>query len=400
MEARRFGRYYLLDEIAEGGMGAVYVAVPHGSSGPGKLCALKTVLPNGRGRRPDFAARFRDEGWLAISMSHPNVVNVYETGRVDDEFYLAMELIEGQDLGHVLTSYWRHGSVLPIPAALFVVGQLLEGLDYCHRHTDDRGKHLGLVHRDVAPANLLITYDGHVKLADFGLAQSHVKLTHTRPNVVLGKPGYLAPERLRGLPVDHRADIFAAGVVLFEMLTCERYATSRDPAIQLRDLRQRWKTPTSALRSEIPPEVDELVWRATAMAREERFSSAGDFADAVYRALARLDPVYGARQFSRQVMHTLFEPARAHRHLTKLLRSPALFRLLAEGDRVRGGATAERHVGRAPLVSRGRHDARALFGPRSSSALRTIAAMPSPRITRGRRASRPWRERSASWPEA
>jgi serine/threonine protein kinase len=325
---RRFGRYYLLERIATGGMGEIYAAVSRAPQGFGKLTALKTILPHSRGRRPDFAGRFRDEGRLVISMNHPNVVTVYEMGQVEqDEYYLAMELVEGKDLGQLLTRCWRRQIALPLPAALYLVLQVLEALAYCHRHTDEHGAHLGLIHRDVSPANVLVSYDGHVKLADFGLAKSHRKLIHTQPQVVLGKPGYMAPERLLGTPVDHRADLFAAGVLLFELLTCERFAPSREPEDYLSEVVRRSKERPSMVRPDVPAAVDELVRRATAFKADQRFADADAFADAVQRALVACDPCYGARQLSSGVMHTLFHPAQNKRRLQNLLGSTALRRL-------------------------------------------------------------------------
>ncbi len=325
---RRFGRYYLLERIATGGMGEIYAAVSRAPQGFGKLAALKTILPHSRGRRPDFAGRFRDEGRLVISMNHPNVVAVYEVGRVErDEYYLTMELVEGQDLGKLLTHCWRRQIALPVPAALYLVLQVLEALTYCHRHTDEHGAHLGLIHRDISPANVLVSYDGHVKLADFGLAKSHRKLIHTQPQVVLGKPGYIAPERLLGTPVDHSADLFAAGVLLFELLTCERFAPSRDPKDYLTEVVRRATDRPSMHRADVPPEVDELVRRATAFKPDQRYADADSFADAVQRALVASNPCYNSRQLSRTVMHELFDPAQDKRHLQSLLSSKALRRL-------------------------------------------------------------------------
>lgn len=437
---RTFGNYYLLERIASGGMGEVYAAVARAPQGFGKLCALKTILPSHRGGRSDFAGRFRDEGRLVISMNHPNVVSVYEMGRVAEEFYLAMELVEGKDLGQLLTRCWRAQRLLPIPTVLYLVRELLSALDYCHRHTDEHGAHLGLIHRDVSPANVLVSYDGFVKLADFGLAKSHRKLIHTQPQVVLGKPGYMAPERLLGTAVDHRTDIFSAGILLFELLTCERYAPAREPELYLKELVRRQKTPPSALRPDVPPAVDDLVARAVAMDSRARFGSAEEFADALQRVLVQIDPLYGPRQLARQVMGTLFHPTQERRRVQALLNTPELRRLQSqevpvaehresestrrridlerggqqdlvdEAARLREASLRRAEVGRgtdpfdvttesrpiavkdgdlvevpqACVQQRGRPG----FGPRSSSALRTIAAMPPLSI---REASAEWR---------
>ena len=195
-----FGRYILVDRLARGGMGEVYVAVGRGPWGREKLVALKKILP-ALSREPEFRARFQDEARLVIPMSHPNVVQVFEVGRAGDDYFIAMEFIEGPNLGEFLAALCRQQTRrrLPVTAALYVIRELLAGLDYCHHRTDPKGLHLGLVHRDVSPSNVLLSYDGAVKLADFGLALSRFKAYQTQPDRVLGHLGYMAPEAMDGM---------------------------------------------------------------------------------------------------------------------------------------------------------------------------------------------------------
>jgi serine/threonine protein kinase len=316
-----FGRYILLERIASGGMGEVFIAVPRTLWGFDKFFAVKKILP-ALSQEPEFLSRFRDEARLVIPMNHPNVVQVYEVGRVEESYFIAMELVEGCNVGQLLSRCWqyRHRQALPIPAALLIIRELLAGLEYCHRRTDSQGGNLGLVHRDVSPSNVLVSYDGAVKLADFGLALSSIKVVHTKPNHVLGHLGYIAPEGLDGHRLDARADIFSAGVLLFELLTCQRFAPGSDPIAVRQQLLTRGQVRPSALRPEIPAEVDNVAMRAVAANPQDRYPTAQMFHDEVQRALVHLDAVYGARQLSHNVMHTLFDPQRKRQQLMALAR--------------------------------------------------------------------------------
>jgi eukaryotic-like serine/threonine-protein kinase len=315
-----FGRYILLDKIGSGGMGEVFAAVPRTLWGFEKFFAVKKILPP-LCRDPEFLARFRDEARLVIPMNHPNVVQVYEVGRVGEEYFLAMELVDGRNLGRLLARCWRwrHQHRLTVPAALYITRELLTGLEYCHRRTDGAGESLRVVHRDVSPSNVLVSHDGAVKLADFGLASSAHKVVQTRPDLVLGHLGYIAPEALDGRRLDVRADVFSTGVLLFELLTCERFAPGSDPIAVRQQLTTRGRIRPSSLRSDVPTEVDEIVARAVAPSPEDRYPTARAFHDDVQRALVRLEPVYGARELSESVMQTLFDVRRQRQQLLGLL---------------------------------------------------------------------------------
>lgn len=299
-------------------MGELYVGMQGELPGFHKLCAVKKLLPE-LSQQPEFFERFCDEARLVISMAHPNVVSVYEMGSVGPEYFMAMELVHGKDLARVLKRSAHHNNVFDVRAALYVTQQLLSALEYCHRHTDGCGGPLQLVHRDVSPPNVLLSYEGHVKLADFGLALSSVKRVKTNPRVVLGRLGYLSPEQITGGAVDHRADLFSVGVLLFEMLTGERFAAGRSPPHVLELMRERSQLPPSRLRRGVPQVVDLLVRRALAIDPAQRYKSAREFRDVLRRVLARIDPVYSASDFAEAVMQRLFEPERERTKLRRLV---------------------------------------------------------------------------------
>jgi len=301
-------------------MGEIFVAVARGAWGHERFFAIKKILPS-LSQEPEFLARFRDEARLVIPLSHPNVVQVYEVGSAGADYFIVMEFVEGPNLGELLTALWqrRRHERLPVTAALYIIRELLAGLDYCHRRTDPAGLRLNVVHRDVSPSNVLLSFDGEVKLADFGLALSTLKAYTTRPNLVLGHLGYMAPEAMDGRRVDHRADIFCAGVLLFELLTCQRFVQGDDPIVIRRALASRTQLPPSALRGDLPPDVDELVARAVAENPEQRFPTARAFLDAAQRSLIRMDALYGPRRLAESVMKPLMKPEERRRELRALL---------------------------------------------------------------------------------
>jgi hypothetical protein len=299
-------------------MGEIYVAVARGVWGLDKLFAIKKILPS-LSNDPEFLARFQDEARLVIPMSHPNVVQVFEVGRAGEDYFIAMEYVEGLNLGQLLSTLWRKRQRLPVTAALYITREILAGLDYSHRCTDHAGTSLGVVHRDVSPANILLSFDGAVKLADFGLALSRLKAFQTRPNMVLGHLGYMAPEAMDGLRPDHRADLYSTGVLLFELLTCQRFALSDDPIVVRQTLRARSQFRPSEVRGELGPDIDELVTRSVAENPDQRFPTARAFQDAVQKALIRIDALYGGRRLRETVMEPIFEPNAKEAELREMI---------------------------------------------------------------------------------
>ncbi|MCA9666028.1 MAG: serine/threonine protein kinase [Myxococcales bacterium] len=372
MNPRVFGRYVLLDSLAAGGMGEVFSAIAPSELGWNRFYAVKKILP-ALGMEREFRDRFQDEARLVGAMSHPGIVAVHEMGRVGRDWFMAMELVEGRDAGKLLSRCWRSGRKVPIPVALDIVRQLLLALDYAHRQTDASGVELGLVHRDISPANVLLSWDGTVKLADFGLALSRLKLVRTQPHVVLGKPGYIAPERLTGGETDRRADIFCAGVLLFELLTTERFTAGRVPSKVLPEIHRRLRVPPSKLRAGVPREVDTLLARALAIEPRERYQSAREFCRDLQCALVKLDPGYGPWAIE-EFLSELFHPTQERRRLRALAK---------EGFEVAKNAHAEteRSIEAPPLRRAG---SSAGSGSGSGSASRRSSERKSGRVLRHR----------------
>ena len=286
-----FGRYLLVQRLSRGGMGEIFLA-KHGLAGFEKLCVIKKVLPS-LAEDDQFISRFIDEAQVAIKLQHVNVAQVFEVGRVGDEYFLALEYIDGRDLRRTLGLLGKQRRRLPAELALFVGREMANGLAYAHRRTTSDGASLGLVHCDISPPNVVVSFEGETKIIDFGIAKSALRATATDPKMGFGKFGYMAPEQLvRGAIVDHRTDIYATGVVLFELLTGERlYELSENPdykALARMVVKGEHRVP-----SQVDPalaDFDLLVSKALRPRPDERYQTAAELRDALQQAVIALAP--------------------------------------------------------------------------------------------------------------
>lgn len=301
-----FGRYLLVQRLSRGGMGEIFLA-KHGLAGFEKLAVIKKVLPH-LAADAQFISRFVDEAQVAIKLQHVNVAQVFEVGRVGDEYFLALEYVEGRDLRRTLALLGHRKSRLPMDLALFIGRELANGLAYAHRRTSQDGSSLNLVHCDISPPNVLVSFEGETKVIDFGIAKSAIRGTATDPKMGFGKFGYMAPEQLiRGGVVDHRTDIYAAGVVLYELLTGQRlYEAGPDP--DYRALAKKVSKGEHPMPSEIAAELapyDDLVATALRPRSEDRYQSAAEFRDAIQQHLVAVNPTISTDQLG-QYMRDLF----------------------------------------------------------------------------------------------
>jgi len=279
---QRFGRYLLEERIGGGGMATVYRATFSVEGGFEKEVALK-VIRGELSEDPQFIHMFLDEARLSGSLSHPNIVQTFDFGQVEGIYYLAMELVRGRTLAAILETLRENRLRLGTAASLFVAKELARALDYAHRAVGPDGESLGIVHRDVSPQNVLVSREGHVKLADFGIAKAALRSQITQPGRVRGKCSYMAPEQARGLEVDARADVFALGAVLWECLVGRRLFDGSTDAVVLLDVIEKEIPPPSRFVRGIPPEVDRAVLRLLERDLDRRPSSA-----VAYRELADL----------------------------------------------------------------------------------------------------------------
>src|SRR5215471_10132426 len=281
---RRFGKYVLLKPLARGGMGEIYVAAA-GERGFQKFCVIKKVIAEKTDRGK--ANRFLDEAKVVLRLSHANLVPTFDAGEIEGEFYIAMELVEGKDLREIWNRCVRTRSRIPLDVALHVAREIARALAYVHSYGD-----LRLVHRDVAPPNILLSLFGEVKLTDFGLARSVLKQEHTAPGVIFGRASYLAPEQARGEVADASTDVYSLGIVLWELLTGHQYLqiASLDAATAMSLVRHPHPVAPSAKAPWISADLDAVVMRALAPARENRYRSADEMRQALSDVIVRTAP--------------------------------------------------------------------------------------------------------------
>lgn len=251
-------------------MGEVFMAV---AKGVHQHCVIKTIRTDLHGER-EFVGRFTDEAKIMVRIDHPNIIRVFDCGKVGDDYYIAMEYVHGRDLGDVLDRAYERGEPMPTQLGLYVATQLLAGLQHVHELTDERGRYMKLVHRDVSPQNVLVGFDGSVRLIDFGLARSELLPSRTQGALAVGKYGYMSPEQARHEDLDGRADLYSAGVMLFEVFTGDRLVDEQDQAtLWNRVLNPSHRRPRSVVPS-LPSEIDDLIMTAVATKPHQRFSSA------------------------------------------------------------------------------------------------------------------------------
>ncbi len=271
----QFGRYELLERLAGGGMGEVYLARQRGPAGFEKLLVIKTLLPH-LCEDDEFIAMFKDEARLSAQLIHPNICQVFEFDEISGTWFIAMEYLRGQDLRRLWRACEQQGRPLPVPLICRILADAAAGLDFAHSLRDASGRPCGIVHRDISPQNILVTLDGGVKIIDFGVAKAAGRAQHTRTGALKGKCSYMSPEQAAGAPLDGRADIFALGVVLHELLTGRRLFKGEDEAQTLARVRECKVAPPSELNPQLPPELDAIVLKALAKDPADRHRTAQD----------------------------------------------------------------------------------------------------------------------------
>ena len=290
-----FGQYELMELIATGGMAEVYKARMRGVEGFQKIVAIKRILPH-LTDNDEFVTMFIDEAKLAAQLQQPNIIHIYDLGKIDRSYYIAMEYIDGKDLRSIMRTLDEKQARLPLGLALFITSRLAAALDYAHRKKDLQGKAMVLVHRDVSPQNVLISYDGDVKLCDFGIAKAASKASHTRAGALKGKLQYMSPEQAWGKDLDHRSDIFSLGLVLYEMLTGRRGFAGDSELSILEQVRSPQLLAPRDIDPAIPPEVERVVLKALKENRDERYQTAAEMLGDLEGILQSLRPSPGASE--------------------------------------------------------------------------------------------------------
>ena len=270
LKPQRFGRFVLLDRLSTGGMAEVFLAKSSGLQGFEKVVAIKRILPS-VSEDADFITMFIDEAKISANLAHANIGQVFEFGQVNGQYYIAMEYIPGRDLRAIQTHLADTGRVMDLPMALHVGTRLCQALDYAHRQKSGEGVSMEIVHRDVSPPNVIVSFDGAVKLIDFGIAKAASRATRTRAGKLKGKFAYMSPEQVQGQQVDRRSDVFSLGIVIYELLTNRRLFHGESQLATLTLVRRAEVAPPSTVNPEIPLEVDRIVLKALARSRDDRY---------------------------------------------------------------------------------------------------------------------------------
>ena len=268
----KFGKYILLDKVATGGMAELFRAKLIGAGGFEKLIAIKKILHH-LNDEDKLVTSFIDEAKLAAFLHHPNIVQIYDFGCMDDIYYIAMEYLAGKDLRYTIKKAVEKNSTISLDIILYIILRLCDGIDYAHTLKDFSGNPLNIIHRDIGPQNLIITYDGQVKIIDFGIAKAATQTTNTQAGTIKGKVAYMSPEQASGSVVDYRSDIFSIGIVLYELLTGTKMYKG-DTFEALAKARDARFESVAALKPEIHEALLQIIDKALAKNPDARYQSA------------------------------------------------------------------------------------------------------------------------------
>ena len=316
-----FGKYYLVDKIAVGGMAEIFKAKSYSHAGFEKLLVIKRILQH-HSENEEFVTMFIDEAKISAQLQHPNIVHVYDFGKLHANCYIAMECVEGKDAKRVLKKLSERRKLLPIEFAIFIAHEVALALDHAHTKTNIDGQPLGIVHRDMSPANVLVSYSGEVKLADFGIAKADFSGYDTEVGVLKGKFEYMSPEQARGESVTQSSDLFSLGIILYELLTSRRLFKAKTEIATLEKIKKLDFKPASAHNPAVNETLDAIVAKALQQDPANRYQNAHEFQHALH-----------------ELLHTEFEPQTKRRladFLTELFEDEqtAERNALQEGSRI------------------------------------------------------------------
>lgn len=298
MAIENFGKYLLLEKIASGGMAEVYLAKSTGASGIAKFLAVKRILPQ-YSDNVDFIEMFKEEAKIAVNLNHSSVVSIFDFGIEKNQFFLVMEYVEGQNLRQVINHLKKENKYFSVDQIVYMVKEVAAGLDHAHRCLDGTtGKPLNITHRDMSPQNIMVSFEGEVKVVDFGIAKAESQLETTRAGTIKGKFGYMSPEQADGQTVDLRTDIFSLGIVLWELLTNERLFTSESEAATLRKVRECQIPSLKKMNPAIPAELERICQKALAKDKGLRYQTAAAFHRDLNRFLNTQYPEFSPHDFS------------------------------------------------------------------------------------------------------
>lgn len=302
----KLGDYLILEKIAHGGMAQIYKAKTADPKGIERLVVIKRILPH-ISSNPEYVDMLIDEAKIAVHFNHGNIAQIYDLGRIGNDYFIVMEYVDGKTLGQILRDFNERGEPLPLDLIVYSIAEVCRGLDYMHRKTGPDGKALGVVHRDISPQNIIVSYSGTVKIIDFGVAKSIDKLSQTESGVLKGKFAYMSPEQAEGDQIDHRSDIFAAGILLWELLTSQRLFKRKTNPETVKAVRKASVPLPSKLRGDVPRALDKIVMQALQKKRGARYPFASEMAADLTRLLHEINPDFQPLQIT-QLLYRYFGP--------------------------------------------------------------------------------------------
>ena len=321
MEAlEQIGRYKILARLAEGGMAEIFLARQTGIGGFEKLVVVKRILPH-LAREKTFVEMFLDEAVIAAQLNHPNIVQIYDLGQADENYFIAMEYLEGETLGHLARQGVEAGRPLPYHLIGGIIAQVCDGLAYAHSFEDDAGNPLNLVHRDISPHNIIVLFSGVVKVVDFGIAKAATKSHQTRVGTLKGKLAYMPPEQCMGQNVDARSDIFSLGVVLWELLTRRRLFKREVEPAMIRAILDEPIPKVRDARADVPAALAAIADQALRKDQDKRFQNASAFAKALRSAIQQLGEEANTRAVAVYIQDVFGDRARTKKKLLEEIRA-------------------------------------------------------------------------------
>ena len=303
----------LLEKLATGGMAEVYLAKAIGAENVWKFVAIKRILPQ-FSQNSEFIEMFKEEAKIAINLSHGNIVPIYEFGEEKGQFFIVMEFVEGRNLRQILNRIQSTGQRLSIEQCTYIINEVARGMDAAHRCVDGTtGRPLNIIHRDISPQNVMINFEGEVKVCDFGIAKAESKIENTQAGTLKGKFGYMSPEQAEGHEIDHRTDIFSLGIVLWELLALERLFLSNNELNTLRKIRDCQIPSLKKIDPNIPSELERIANKALTKDRNLRYQSAAEFHRDLNRFLNRQYPDFASQDFSTFIKQLYSKEREEHR---------------------------------------------------------------------------------------
>ncbi len=298
-----FGKYFLIEKLATGGMAEIYTAKTFGVDGFEKLLAIKRILPHCSTDK-EFITMLIDEAKLSVLLSHTNIVQVYDLGKVGDDYFISMEFINGINLREALNRCSEHKEKITEDVVVYIISEICKGLDYAHSKKDNEGTALNIIHRDISPQNILISFEGEVKVVDFGIAKAAMNISHTMAGILKGKISYMSPEQALGKPIDCKTDIFSTGLMLYELIMGQKLFTGDTQFEVLKKIRTTRLTDKS-FPSTMPESLKKILAKALAYSIKDRYENAGDFQIDLTRYLYSTYNDFTPRKLAK-LMRTIF----------------------------------------------------------------------------------------------